>query len=318
MKKNILLFFLTCTVWLTAAPKIAFIEVVPNKTRLTPGESIVFKATAYDNDAEPMDFELEWEATGGVIEESGKYTAGSKKGVYMVMAKDVATGAQGTAYIHIARPVADRETRLDIEPEEVTLKPGQSIQFKISYYEDDVRQSRVPPLSLSVVGGKIDSKAYFTAGKVPGKYTFQAKTSSGVIGFANIIVLGEVKKAAPKVEKKEEKKEEVKPIRRVGPRISIGRGPKIQISMNRSGVPIRIKLEPSKAFLEPGEKVKFKVIALDKNGKKVPLKYTSWSVEGGAIEADGTFTAGEYPGEFKVTVKGSGELKATAKVTISE
>jgi PKD repeat protein len=69
----------------------AAIRISPRETILEPGERIEFTATVTGDDGDPIDAPVIWQATGGVVDGSGHYTAGPDAGQFRVVSE---TGTQ--------------------------------------------------------------------------------------------------------------------------------------------------------------------------------------------------------------------------------
>jgi hypothetical protein len=63
------------------------IEMRPMRVVLAPGETQRFEARVLDQDGRRMDAPIRWEATGGTIDQSGRYTAGSRPGKFGARAR---------------------------------------------------------------------------------------------------------------------------------------------------------------------------------------------------------------------------------------
>lgn len=81
--------------------------------------------------------------------------------------------------------------------------------------------------------------------------------------------------------------------------------------------PERIEITPNNQELAVGETVEFSAAVLDQNGEAMPDQAISWEATGeaGTIDSAGTFSA-RQPGKAEITAT-SGELSATASVTVT-
>jgi len=77
------------------------IIVQPDSVQLAPGDSLQFFATAYDRFNYPIPMRFSWSATGGTIDSSGLYHAGSEEGWFEVVATDSSGEKQGKAAVQI-------------------------------------------------------------------------------------------------------------------------------------------------------------------------------------------------------------------------
>lgn len=69
------------------------------------------------------------------------------------------------------------------------------------------------------------------------------------------------------------------------------------------------------AMLAPGEKVSFSCSGRDQYGQTSPVSSVSWIANGGKIDEQGLFTAGQEPGQYSVRAEASG-LEVIAEVRI--
>jgi hypothetical protein len=78
-----------------------------------------------------------------------------------------------------------------------------------------------------------------------------------------------------------------------------------------------LRIDPEMARVRPGERITFRVIGLDQHNRQVELSDVVWSAEGGSIDQEGCFKAGEDEGEFLVNVSAS-SLNARAVVIVTK
>lgn len=78
----------------------------------------------------------------------------------------------------------------------------------------------------------------------------------------------------------------------------------------------RLEIYPSgNITISSGNSVRFTAIAYDRYNSAYTPNNLSWSGDGGQMGYDGTYTAGSYPGTFRITVRGN-NVSATTQVTI--
>lgn len=335
--------------------KLASIRVAPTDVVLKPFSVQKFTAVGYDNSGYEVNFQPLWEATGGNIENDGLYRAGGTSGTYYVKAiapsglssiasiqiqkLDIArveispkgailspgqsqkfevkaynrngelipvfpnwsaTGGviqgDGTYYagrsagnylltVNIERitvevPIvlkAEVPKRLVINPTQATLAPGEKAQFEASVYNETGQKLELPLKWMCHGGGTIDTNGIFTAGKVLGKYVLEVSAQEGLLNHAWITVAA--------------------------------------ASASQSNVKW-LTLRPSLVRLVPGGKAQFQVKALDASGAEVTCPIT-WMAEGGKIENNGIYTAGDVEGKYPVTATTAPDIKAISTVLIT-
>ncbi|MEW6750478.1 MAG: Swt1 family HEPN domain-containing protein [Candidatus Latescibacterota bacterium] len=77
-----------------------------------------------------------------------------------------------------------------------------------------------------------------------------------------------------------------------------------------------VRVVPDRLHLKPGEVHRLQAEGLDQHGQPLPLRDVRWAAEGGSVDADGCFTAGQDEGSFAVEAVAEG-FRAQATVSIS-
>lgn len=174
--------------------------------------------------------------------------------VYLALILLTALGSPSIGWAH----------ELFLRPQEVTVAPGEQIQFEIAVFND--RKQGVPvervtwkidPATL----GQIDENGLFIAGNMTGKGVVIAVATAG-----NEMVSG-----------------------------------RAQITVGAPSTPsIKIRIEPDKAHVAPLDSMKFTAIATSPEGVSLRSEGVRWSVDPkflGIMKSDGTFLAGPMTGE---------------------
>lgn len=180
----------TADVVIRAATSMDGLSVTPALDTLLPGEPQNFVATAHFDDGSTSAAAVNWSATGGTINSSGRYTAGSTAGTYRVVAVTTTGGFADTSVV-VIRPA----TSLDgvvVSPALDTLQTGAQRNFTATaHYTDGSTGAAI--VSWTATGGTINSSGRYTAGNTVGTYRVVATTTTG--GFADTSTV--VIKAAP-------------------------------------------------------------------------------------------------------------------------
>lgn len=164
------------------------LSVYPDNVTMEAGDMITFTAVSTSHSGMMQTPEaLRWFATGGTIDQNGRYVAGQNGGYFTVTVKY--GGRQGTARVQIktfAKPIV----RVVVTPNHVTLRQGQSRQFYATAYDSYGQQVAFTPNWQSTGGGSINDTGYFQA-RYPGTFTVTA-TDPGTnnYGTATVIVGG--------------------------------------------------------------------------------------------------------------------------------
>jgi hypothetical protein len=162
----------------TSTPVLAAVVLNPMDVSLNPGMTTQFAVSGKMSDGATVPVAVTYTATGGTIDASGKYTAGSANGTYRVIATAVTGGKADTSTVNISTgttgPVL---AAVVLNPMDVSLKPGMSTQFAVSGKMSD--GATVPVnVTWSATGGTIDAGKY-TAGGANGTYRVIATAVTG-------------------------------------------------------------------------------------------------------------------------------------------
>ena len=86
------------------------VEIRPDNPILKPGATVVFRAEGQDQHGGAMALEVvEWRALGGVVDASGKFTAGRNEGAFTVEA--VSSGVRAVTSVSISKDEARKASR---------------------------------------------------------------------------------------------------------------------------------------------------------------------------------------------------------------
>ena len=143
------------------------VAVAPQSTTVSAGASNRFSATAMLSDGSNGSPSLSWTATGGRIDQTGLYTAGTTAGTYQVIAA-ASNGIADTAAVTVAA-VAPVAAQLVITPATDTLPEGATAQFAATGKASDGTTVGVSPL-FTATGGSVTAAGVYTAGQTSGTY----------------------------------------------------------------------------------------------------------------------------------------------------
>lgn len=169
---------------LAARSKVVIVN--PAGVVLSPGEEVRFSATVLNPNGKDVGAPLSWQATGGTISSSGRYTAGPKSGNYVATARSGNT--EGTARILITNLTPDDSesddsapdpvpTTISVAPTQSELQPGEQQRFTATV-RDQNGNVMSAPISWSASGGSITSTGTYTAGPESGSYFVTAGSGS--------------------------------------------------------------------------------------------------------------------------------------------
>ncbi len=172
-----------------------------------------------------------------------------------------------------AIPLQAQEDRkivtVDVLPDKVDLKPGQSYRFIARAYNRSYTE--VTPFSVewSCTGGAINQDGVYTAGNNDGvNWVMATHRGTGVQGSAVVVIKG---------------------------------GSSSTTQLPNINQIVRLTIYPSNATLNPGQTIRFEVRGYNTYGQEVRTNFVpNWRVSGGSISPDGYYTAGAAPGSYLV------------------
>jgi len=159
------------------APAIASVSVTPVAATLAPGGSVRFQASGLDVLGNVRSVSVNWSATGGTINSTGSYTAGSTAGTYRVIGQVPGGGPADTSVVTITGG-APSLVSVSLTPASASVPSGTTKQFAVSAQWSD-GSTAVPPVTWSATGGTITSAGLYTAGASTGAFRVIAAHSSG-------------------------------------------------------------------------------------------------------------------------------------------
>jgi hypothetical protein len=173
------------------------VVITPNNVTLAAGSSLQFSAQAFDQNNQQLTGVIcYWMVTsgGGVINNSGLFTAGHIPGTYtntvMVFAVQGNNARVATASVTVTAPAPGTFHHVKITPPLATLLPGGTQQFTAQAFDISNTALSGFTYSWSVVngGGSIDLNGVFTAGTATGN--FKGTVQVNVINNGSIVGTG--------------------------------------------------------------------------------------------------------------------------------
>jgi hypothetical protein len=177
----------TATVTVTPA-EIVDLEIEPDGSSLATGAHQQFSATARLSDGTLREVGAAWQATGGVINSAGLYTAGSIAGTFRVVAVVAGSSFADTVPVTITAPAVTL-TSVILTPSNVSMAVGTGRQFQVSGTWSD-GSTQVPAVTWSATGGTITSGGYYQAGNGTGTYRVIATSTTWGKADTSVVVLG--------------------------------------------------------------------------------------------------------------------------------
>ncbi|MDP2807908.1 MAG: Ig-like domain-containing protein [bacterium] len=273
-------------------PQKLLVEMTPVKASLKPGDNAVFSVTVNDRDGNPVTATLEYlvQPSGlGTIDGSGNFTAGKKPGVGMVKVMVKSENGAGTAKsLVVVEEKAQRYT-VKIKPRQSALEPGQSLEFTAEAFDNSGNPVTPPYWAWKVIPEKL--------GEISPQGIFTAGQKSGQ---------GKVVASLPS---------------------QFGQGQAAASIRIKRGQPLRVKVDPLRAILIPGQSQQFTAAVFSSEGKPIPETKVVWKVSPdgiGHINQSGLFIASGQPDSPKKGMiiaqvpLGQGGGQGGATVSISE
>ncbi len=161
----------TATITIQAPPPVTLtnLVIIPGSASLQTGATQQFAVAGTWSDGSTTPPSVTYSATGGTVNASGVYTAGSTAGSYRVIASHAASGRADTSNVTVTAPPAATLTTLVLSPASASLNTGATRQFSIAAQWSD-GSSTLPPVSYSATGGTISAGGLYTAGSTAGSF----------------------------------------------------------------------------------------------------------------------------------------------------
>ena len=339
-------------------PVITKVTVSPTTSKLVPGASQQFNATATLNDGSTRSVGVNWSAGGGGITASGLYTAGSTTGDFTVAASTAGTSLADSAGVEISSPTAT-VSQLIVNPSTVSVPSGEERQFYATALWTDGSVTAAP-VTWNATGGSITGGGLYQAGTTQGTYSVVALDASGLADTSIVTITAPVltklvlapetavlqrnasaqftvegtwsdgSAGAPEVQYSAAGGS----ITASGSFIATGDPGTYRIIASHTGshiadtslvtieVPaptlLSLQIAPTAVTIAPGAVRQFAVSGAWSDGGTASPPVT-WSATGGTVTATGLYTAGTNPGTYAVVAKqADGSLTSSATVNVTE
>lgn len=173
----------TATVTVVSSPP-ALIEVVvsPATATVAAGGQLGFSASGRLADSSTATVGVVWSATGGSIDASGRYTAGTVAGTYRVIATGTAGVLADTASVTVSAPAPPPPSLVAVvlTPLAPSLVEGTTQQFAAVGRMSDGSGAPVSVV-YAATGGTVTGGGLYTAGRTPGSYRVVATLAGGTL-----------------------------------------------------------------------------------------------------------------------------------------
>ena len=168
-------------------PTLTAVEVTPASVSLETGETQQFSALGRMSDGSTSSVSVNWTETGGTINSSGLYTAGSTPGTFRVIATRQGGTQADTSTVTITAPPPTLSAVV-LTPASVTLAAGANQQFSASGRMSDGSTSAVS-VTWSATGGSVSGAGLYTAGSTAGTFRVIAVQQGGTLADTSSITI---------------------------------------------------------------------------------------------------------------------------------
>jgi hypothetical protein len=177
------------------ASKLQRLLISPKPITIEVGAKHSFNVTGYLKNNSTVPVGVNWSATGGDIDPSGAYTAGTTSGHFWVVASNTTGTISDTAGFTIALSGSssgpNRRQQLKsivLTPAQNTLLAGASLQYQV-YGRTKSGDSVTVAVAFSATGGTVTSSGLFTAGSKAGTFKVIARdTATSLADTAQLTV----------------------------------------------------------------------------------------------------------------------------------
>jgi hypothetical protein len=166
-------------------PSLVAVILTPASVTLLAGRTQQFSAVGQLSDGSSVATAVTWTATGGTVNSTGRYTAGSTAGTFRVIAR-AANGLADTSSITITTPTI---TALTVTPATVTLQTGQTRQFAVTATLSNGSTQTNPAVTWTATGGIISTAGLYTAGTTTGTFLAIATAGNGVADTSIVTIV---------------------------------------------------------------------------------------------------------------------------------
>jgi len=166
-------------------PTLVRVVLLPALVTLAKGASQQFSSYGTMDNGEDVTITVDYSATGGTINSSGLYKAGSSTGTYRVIATVHGGTLADTTSVTIT---SAKLAQVVLVPSSVTLLKGATQQFQ-SYGRMNTGDSVAVSVTYSATGGTISSSGRYTAGSSTGTFRVIAKQSGGSLADTSAVFI---------------------------------------------------------------------------------------------------------------------------------
>jgi Bacterial Ig-like domain (group 2)/Right handed beta helix region len=259
--------------------KPAKVSVTPETSTLRIGATQAFNVSTANADGTTLKSSMTWSASGGHIDTTGRYTAGTHPGRFAVIVT-IPSGLSDTAIVVVTEtaPIPPPTTTVSavvLTPQAAAVKAGGAVSFRADGRTDNGSTVAINA-DYSASGGSISPSGEYTAPSAAGAYKVIARDpGSGKADTAAVTVTVDLPVLA------------------------------------------QVVLTPAAATIVAGGTKQFSATGRLTTGASVSIA-PSYSATGGGITSSGMYSAGQSAGSFRVVATDTATGKAdTASITVT-
>jgi uncharacterized protein YjdB len=141
------------------------LHITPNAVALGSNQSVQLRAMGRTRDGGTREVQASWSASGGTIDQTGRYTADQTAGDFDVVATVESQQLTASAKVHVRGSLK----QVVLMPASTSVAPGAQITFTDYGLVANGDTVTVSP-TFTATGGTITSDGKYTAGSTPGNY----------------------------------------------------------------------------------------------------------------------------------------------------
>ena len=141
------------------------LHITPNAVALGSNQSVQLRAMGRSRDGGTREVQASWSASGGTIDQNGRYTADQTAGDFDVVATVESQQLSASAKVHVRGSLK----QVVLMPATKSLAPGAQVKFTGYGLVANGDTVTVSP-TFDATGGTITSDGMYTAGSTPGSY----------------------------------------------------------------------------------------------------------------------------------------------------
>lgn len=171
-------------------PTLSRLTLSPGSATLEFGANQNFTVAGTMSDGSQVTPVAEWTATGGTVNSSGDFTAGSTAGTFQVVARQSGGLLADTSVITVVAPPPTL-TSIVLSPGSVSLETSGTQQFAVIGHRSDSSTTAVTA-TFTETGGSISAGGLYTAGGTTGTFRVIAVLSDGSLADTSQVTITSV------------------------------------------------------------------------------------------------------------------------------